>query len=115
MVTSVTNLGRNGVYDWLIQRVSAVVLGLYTLFLIGYFLFTPEVTYASWHSLFSCTAMKIFSLMAILSLGAHAWIGMWTISTDYIKNGVARLSFQVICGIAMFVYVVWGILILWGQ
>ena len=36
MVASVTNLGRSGLYDWVIQRLSAVVLALYTLFLVGF-------------------------------------------------------------------------------
>ncbi len=40
MVNSVTNLGRSGVFDWLIQRVTAYVLALYTIFLLGYMLTT---------------------------------------------------------------------------
>ena len=36
MVTSVTNLSRSGLYDWMAQRVSAVVLAAYFIFLIGY-------------------------------------------------------------------------------
>ena len=32
MVNSVTNLGRSGVYDWVIQRLSAVIMAVYTLF-----------------------------------------------------------------------------------
>jgi succinate dehydrogenase / fumarate reductase membrane anchor subunit len=115
MVASVTNFGRSGVYDWLMQRVSAVVLGLYVLFMIGFFVMTPHVTYENWHNLFACTSMKVFSLLAILSLGAHAWIGLWTVSTDYMKNGIARFVFQAACGLVMFIYVVWGIQILWGQ
>ena len=31
MVTSVTNLGRSGLFDWLVQRFSAVILGAYML------------------------------------------------------------------------------------
>ncbi len=34
MVTSVTNFGRSGVYDWLVQRVSALVWLAYVLFLV---------------------------------------------------------------------------------
>jgi succinate dehydrogenase / fumarate reductase membrane anchor subunit len=52
--------------------------------------------------------------MALLSFGAHAWIGLWTISTDYIKAMVFRFIFQALSGLVMFVYVVWGVQILWG-
>lgn len=36
MVASVTSLGRSGVYDWLVQRVSAIVLAVYFVFLLGF-------------------------------------------------------------------------------
>ncbi|WP_111496380.1 MULTISPECIES: succinate dehydrogenase, hydrophobic membrane anchor protein [Marinobacter] len=113
MVNSVTNLGRSGVYDWLIQRVTAYVLALYTLFLLGFVLFT-NVDYASWAGLFNQTWFRIFSLLALLSIGAHAWVGLWTVTTDYIKATAPRFLAQAFCGVVMFVYVVWGVQILWG-
>ena len=114
MVASVTSLGRSGVYDWLVQRVSAVVLAAYFLFLLGFLAFSSELTYEVWKGLFSQGWMKIFSLMSLVALGAHAWVGMWTVSTDYLKNGVARFIFQAACGAVMFIYFVWGVQILWG-
>jgi succinate dehydrogenase / fumarate reductase membrane anchor subunit len=65
--------------------------------------------------------MRIFSLLALVALGAHAWVGMWTIATDYLtpmafgKSATAvRFLFQAVCGVAMFAYFVWGVQILWG-
>ncbi|WP_443191721.1 succinate dehydrogenase, hydrophobic membrane anchor protein [Pseudomonas indica] len=121
MVTNVTNLSRSGLYDWMAQRVSAVVLAAYFLFLLGYLIASPDLTYADWHGLFSQNWMRIFSLLALVALGAHAWVGMWTISTDYLTpmslgkwaTGV-RFLFQAACGIAMFAFFVWGVQILWG-
>ena len=121
MVTNVTNLSRSGLYDWMAQRVSAVVLAAYTLFLLGYVICNPGMGYAEWHGLFSHTAMRIFSLLALVALSVHAWVGMWTISTDYLTPmalgkwaTVVRFLFQAVCGIAMFAYFVWGVQILWG-
>ncbi len=114
MVMNVTSFGRSGVYDWMVQRVSAVVLAAYVLFILGYLIASPDLTYATWKALFSNAAMRIFSLGALVSLGAHAWVGLWTVSTDYLKNGVVRFLFQALCGAVMFVYFVWGIEILWG-
>ena len=114
MVRSVTNLGRSGVYDWMVQRVSAYVLALYTIFLVGFMLAT-DVTYESWNAMFSQTWFRIFSLMALVSLGAHSWVGLWTITTDYIKATAPRFLIQAACGAIMFVYFVWGVQILWGH
>jgi succinate dehydrogenase / fumarate reductase membrane anchor subunit len=114
MVASVTSFGRSGLYDWMIQRVTAVVLAAYTVFILGYLVLNPDLTYAQWSELFSQTCVRIFSLLALLSLGAHAWIGLWTVSTDYLKGTGIRFVFQAGCGLIMFIYVVWGVQILWG-
>ncbi|MBB2896758.1 MULTISPECIES: succinate dehydrogenase, hydrophobic membrane anchor protein [Pseudomonas] len=121
MVTNVTNLSRSGLYDWMAQRVSAVVLAVYFLFIIGYLILHPGLTFEQWHGLFSHTLMRIFSLLALVSVCVHAWVGMWTISTDYLttmaigKGATAvRFLFQAVCGFAMFAFFVWGVQIFWG-
>jgi len=121
MVTQVTNLGRNGVYDWVVQRLSAVVLALYSILLLGYLVMNPDLDYQQWRELFNATWMRIASLLALLSLCAHAWVGMWTIATDYLtpamlgpKGKLISFLFQLACGLLIFIYLVWGIQILWG-
>ena len=45
MVTSVTNLGRSGLSDWMIQRITGVILLAYTLFIAAVlFIVAPEFT-----------------------------------------------------------------------
>lgn len=121
MVTTVTNLSRSGLYDWMAQRVSAVLLAVYTLFLLGYLLMNPGLTYEQWVGLFSQNWMRIFSMLTLVALSVHAWVGMWTISTDYLtpmamgkSATILRFLFQAACGLAMFVFFVWGVQILWG-
>ena len=122
MVTAVTNLGRNGLYDWLVQRVSAVILLTYFVFILGFLMFNPGLEYAEWKAFFELTFVRIFSLLALISLCMHAWIGLWAVSTDYLttrmmgpKATVLRLLFQVGCGLLNFAYLVWGIQVLWGN
>jgi len=114
MVTAVTSFGRSGLYDWLLQRISAVVLAAYSVFMVGYLLVNPQLDFAQWDALFGMTSMRIFSLMALLSLGAHCWIGLWSVSTDYIKPFGFRFIFQMVIGVLMFIYTVWGVQLLWG-
>ncbi|MGA4815179.1 succinate dehydrogenase, hydrophobic membrane anchor protein [Pseudomonas aeruginosa] len=66
--------------------------------------------------------MRIFSLLTLVALSVHAWVGMWTISTDYLTPmalgkaaTVVRFLFQAVCGMAMFAFFVWGVQILWGM
>ncbi|MBN7798880.1 succinate dehydrogenase, hydrophobic membrane anchor protein [Parahaliea mediterranea] len=119
MVTAVTSFGRSGLSDWLVQRVSGVILLAYFLFM-GYAVATGG-DYASWKALFAQTWVKVFSLMALLSLAAHAWIGLWSVLTDYLTErlmgttgNVLRITLQILIVLVLFVYVVWGVQILWG-
>ena len=111
MVTTITSYGRSGLADWLVQRVSAVILAAYSIFTVAYLLLNPQVDFAQWQTLFNGTSMRIFSLMALLSLGAHCWIGLWSISTDYLKHFAVRFAFQMLVGLLMFIYTIcWGVL-----
>lgn len=121
MVTNVTSFGRSGLYDWVVQRFTAVYLAVYFVGLLGFLVWTPELTFDTWRALFGATWMRIASLAALFSICAHAWIGLWTVATDYLtadllgsKATFLRIAFQSICVIVMFIYLVWGIQILWG-
>ncbi|MGB2286651.1 MAG: succinate dehydrogenase, hydrophobic membrane anchor protein [Porticoccaceae bacterium] len=121
MVTTVTSLGRSGLSDWMIQRISAWVMTAYLVFIVCYFIGNPELTYAQWSELHSGLAMRMFSLATILAIAAHAWIGMWCVLTDYItvrligpKATAIRIFFQLGMIAITLLYVVWAIDILWG-
>lgn len=114
MVKNVTSLTRSGLRDWLFQRISAIIVGAYVIFLFGFVLLTPTMTYAVWHDLFSQTIMRIVTLVVLLSVMVHAYVGMWTISTDYLKNTGVRLLFQIAVFIALIAFFIWGVIILWG-
>lgn len=115
MVISSTSLGRSGMHDWLLQRVSALILGIYSVFIIGFFLQNPSVDYPTWKALFANTTFKIFTILALLSIVLHAWIGLWTVSTDYIKHTATRLSVQLVVIFTCLSLFVWGIMAIWGN
>jgi succinate dehydrogenase / fumarate reductase membrane anchor subunit len=121
MVTNVTSFGRSGLSDWLVQRVSAVVILLYVICHAAIIINTPDMDYLQWRTLFADPVMKIFSLITLVALCAHAWIGMWTVATDYLttrmlgeKATFVRFLFLVICIGVLVVYLLWGIMILWS-
>ena len=110
-----------GFRDWLAQRVSAYILAAYFVVIVGYLVGNPGLDYAQWKGFMSCTAMQIFSLLALLALAAHAWVGLWTVSTDYItsrqlggKATALRLAFQAGYMVVNVIYVLWGFMILWS-
>ncbi|MGI9324692.1 MAG: succinate dehydrogenase, hydrophobic membrane anchor protein [Pseudomonadales bacterium] len=121
MVTNVTSLTRSGLADFVLQRVSAVVLALYGLCVVGFFVVKGDLTHSELVAYFGNTSMRLFSTLALLSLAAHAWIGMWTIGTDYLREAhvggsatTLRLLFQAICMLVIFIYVAWGLWVFWS-
>lgn len=121
MVTAVTNLGRSGVHDWLIQRVSAVIMTLYTIFIVAYILVTPELDFSQWQALFGQLWMRVFTLLTLLSIVTHAWTGLWIVVTDYLtermmggKATVLRLLAQMLLAVVAVTYTLWGVEIIWG-
>ena len=114
MVTPVTNVSRSGLSDWLIQRVSSVVLAAYFLFIFGYILTHSMVEFDQWSDLYSHTWMRLFSFIALFSLVLHAWVGIWTVLTDYIKSTYLRVTFQIGVIMLLILCLAWGIQILWS-
>ena len=122
MVTNATNFSRSGLSDWIIQRFSAVILAAYTLFILAVLVSMPELNYESWREVFSKNSMRLFSVISLLALCGHTWVGMWTVGTDYLtdrqlggKGTFIRLIDQSFCVLLIAVYLLWGIQIFWGS
>jgi succinate dehydrogenase / fumarate reductase membrane anchor subunit len=115
MVNNVTSLTGNGLKDWLIQRVSAVYFAAFSLFIIGFLMIHPKLSYAQWHSLFSNIWVQVAFIIALVTLSLHAWIGIWTVTTDYIKSACLRVSVQMLVVLWLLGQFIWGIMILWGR
>lgn len=114
MVTSVTSLTGNGLKDWLIQRVSAIYLLGCLFVLLGYFMTHPSLTYEEWSILFHCHVVKAVTILALWMLLLHAWIGIWTVTTDYLHNTRLRVSVQVLVALFLSAQFIWGLMIVWG-
>lgn len=114
-LSNVTSLSGNGLRDWLIQRVTSVLMAAYIIFLLLFFICHRPMDYAIWQGLFTHLGMRLFSSLFLLSLFWHAWIGMWTIITDYVKSTGLRLIIQVLIIIALLLYFIWGLAIFWGN
>lgn len=115
MVGRVVTGAHYGLRDWLIQRVSAVIMVLYALFLAGYALFQPHLDYDTWTRMFSSDILRSFTLLTLLALFYHAWIGVRDIVMDYVKPAAVRLLIHVLVILALLLYAIWSVQILWGM
>ena len=114
MVNRIVTGAHYGLRDWLIQRVSAVVMALYVLFLAGWAAWHAPVGAVAWRTLFSGDAMRSFTLLALLALFYHAWVGVRDIVMDYVKPAFVRLLIHVLVILTLILYAIWAVQILWG-
>jgi succinate dehydrogenase / fumarate reductase membrane anchor subunit len=114
MVNRVVTGAHYGLRDWLVQRVTAVVMAVYALVVAAYLLLQPSFGYDTWIELFSGNVMRSFSLLFLLSLFYHAWIGVRDIVMDYVKPASIRLLIHVLVILALVLYVIWSVQIIWG-
>lgn len=115
MVDRIVTGAHYGLRDWLAQRVTAVLMVIYTLFIAGYVVLHPDMGYDRWTGLFSNQAMRVFSLLFLLAVYYHAWIGVRDIVMDYVKAAGMRLAIHVGVIVALMLYVIWSVQILWGM
>lgn len=103
-----------GPFDWLVQRLSAVVMVAYTLLLLLVLARMPQIDYAHWKALWSVPMMRYCTALFLLALYLHAWVGLRDIFMDYIKDAGLRLTFYTFTVIALVWYAIWSVQILWG-
>ena len=102
-----------GLRDWLSQRVTAVLMALFTVVLLAQVLFGAPMGYDRWAGIFSAQWMKLLTFVVLLSLGWHAWVGMRDIWMDYVKSVAVRLTLQVATIVWLVGCMGWAIQVLW--
>jgi len=114
MVNRLASGASYGLRGWLVQRVSAVVLAGYTVYMAGFLVSHRPLEFSAWKALFMPLWVRVFSLLFFFSLLLHAWVGMRNILMDYVPATGLRLALEVAVIFALAAYGVWSIQILWG-
>lgn len=113
VVTRVVRGAHYGLRDWLVQRVTAAIMAVYTVIALVVLLGGVPISYGVWAELFAQGWMRVATLLFTVSLAWHAWVGVRNILMDYIKPEGLRLSLQVGTLLLIAGYVGWAIQILW--
>jgi len=75
--------------------------------------FGGPLGYDGWAGLFVPLWMKIVTLVALLALFYHAWIGVRDIWMDYVKPTGIRVALQTLTVLWLVFCAVWSVQILW--
>lgn len=103
-----------GLRDWLAQRVTAVVMAVYTVLFLVVLASLPQLDYANWKALWTMPVMRYATVLFMAALLVHAWVGVRNIFMDYIKPTGLRLVLYVAVILALVWYAAWSVQILWS-
>ena len=102
-----------GLKDWLAQRVTAIVMAVFTLVLLVLFLGANNFSYEGWAGLFARQWFKLLAFVTFVALYYHVWVGMRDIWMDYVKPVAIRLLMQVLTILWLVGCAGWTVQILW--
>ena len=121
-----------GMRDWLSQRITAVLMALFTLVLLVQVLlpayahnangervrdaagnYIQILGYDKWAGIFNPQWMRVLTLVVIVSLGYHAWVGMRDVWMDYVQPVGIRLALQIFTIVWLVGCAGWAIQVLW--
>lgn len=103
-----------GAKDWLAQRLTAIVMAVYTVVLLYMFLTGSNFSYEGWAGLFARQWFKVLTMATFLCLFYHAWVGMRNVWMDYIKATGLRLVLQLATIVWLLVCAAYTAQILWS-
>ncbi|TBR10796.1 MAG: succinate dehydrogenase, hydrophobic membrane anchor protein [Rugosibacter sp.] len=102
-----------GIKDWLAQRITAVLMAIYTLVIFAAVLAGATSSHDAWRGFMAHGAVRSVTFLFIISLGYHAWVGVRDIWMDYIKPTSVRILLHVLTLLVLIGYVGWAIQIIW--
>jgi succinate dehydrogenase / fumarate reductase, membrane anchor subunit len=102
-----------GLRDWLVQRVTAALMALFTLVVLVQVLLPGPMGYDKWAGIFAAQWMKVLTFVVIVSLLYHAWVGVRDIWMDYVKPVGLRLGLQVFTLVWLVGCAGWAVQVLW--
>ena len=82
----------SGVRNWLLQRISALYIALFIIYVIVSLIILPSLDYASWRDWVNQPVSKSLIGVFVVTLLLHAWLGMRDVFLDYLKPFSVRFS-----------------------
>ncbi|MDH5184018.1 MAG: succinate dehydrogenase, hydrophobic membrane anchor protein [Gammaproteobacteria bacterium] len=102
----------DGIRSWLIQRISAIFIVLYLIYLFISISSFAQMDFSTWHGWVALTTNKILLVLFFLSLLLHAWVGIRDVVLDYVHGFTIRfVALTVIIG-SMLAMAIWLLLII---
>ena len=102
----------HGLRDWLLQRLTAIYLACFLVYLLQHFLVQPQHDFREWHDWMTRPAMIIASAMFFLAVLVHGWVGMRDVVLDYAHATSVRITVLSMIALVLLGCGIWALRIL---
>jgi len=98
-----------GLKAWVYQRITAVYLGGFLLYMVGFFIISPPSSYEMWRSWVAQPHVSMALQLFFISLLLHAWVGIRNILIDYVHPFELRFVLLTLTGLGLLACGVWSL------
>ena len=91
----------SGLRAWALQRISAVYLGLYFIYMLGLFIISPPDSFETWQGWVADPIRGIALLLFFVAMLLHAWVGLRDLLIDYVHFSTLRVTLLSLIGIGL--------------
>lgn len=82
----------SGLNAWIVQRVTAVYMLMFCVFLLIHFAFDAPRSYADWRKWVATPLVLVTTALFFIALLVHAWVGLRDVLMDYVKPLALRIT-----------------------
>jgi succinate dehydrogenase / fumarate reductase membrane anchor subunit len=98
----------SGLKAWAIQRVTAIYVALFSIYLLAVLLFAPPADYLAWKAWIGGPVVSVALLLFVLSVLMHAWIGVRDVLIDYVHPIAVRATLLGLIALALAAMGLWA-------
>ena len=75
-----------GSFIWYTQRYTSLIILSYLIYIFSFIFNNQDINFFSWSDFFLSFQVRFFSSIVFLVIVLHAFIGLWTVGTDYLTK-----------------------------
>ena len=98
----------SGLKAWAIQRLTAIYIGVFSLYLLGVLLFAAPDGYLAWKAWMGGSVVSVATLLFVACVLMHAWIGVRDVLIDYVHPIAIRATLLGAIGLALVALGLWA-------
>ena len=75
-----------GSFIWYTQRYTSIIILCYLIYILSFIFTNQDINFFTWSDFFLSFQVRFLSSIVFLVIVFHAFIGLWTVGTDYLTK-----------------------------